>query len=172
MLKTNKKKKLLIMLFILLLLLLLFKPTTWLGVRIYQGARITVNLHITVDGSPTTVSTDSTTFSLINKKDRAVIKDRANDYDNYFYPLRIETKNENNIPLNIEVRHWNWWEVVKSDLYIDINTATNSYTTYEEYQYTAESQPPMVFYYISKKEEPKQTLESIEEININAGCKG
>ena len=138
---------------------------SWLNTRAYQGNRITINMHVTIDGKEANISSDS--HFLKHRDGYTVLKDRANSYDTYKYPLIIEGENTR-IPLNITVNHWNWWEIVESDLYIDIDTKSNTYTIYENYGFTAE----YPVYHWETEKEPEQTVNGIEHIDEYAGCKG
>ena len=140
-------------------------------VRAYTGDRITLNMHVKVDGKPAEVTNKKLDFCLSNHDGCTVLKDRANMYDTFEYPILIKNGGKD-IPLNITVNHWNWWEIVESDLYIDIDSKAEEYTVNEEYEYTAESQSVPVVYYIAKEKEPTETVSGIESIDIYAGCKG
>lgn len=165
-------------------------PSSWLGTRSYKGDRITVNMYITVDGKKAQItknddteyilhmnndseynpySYDDNKYNLHMYDDRTVLTARANDYNTYGYFMLIN----GNIPLNITARHWNWWEITKSNLYIDIDTKNNSYTVYENYKYTKESAVAnSAVYSIDEVEEPKETFKGIESIDVNIGPKG
>ena len=143
----------------------------WWSVRAYAGDRIVVNMHITVNGKPAEVVNGKSNYKLSKHDSYTSLKERANEYDTFEYPLLIKS-DDVTIPLNITVNHWNWWEIVESDLYIDIDTKTKAYTVYEEYEYTAEAQVAPVYYYISHENEPKETIKGIDVINAYAGCKG
>ena len=178
--KNNKKRKWILIVASVLIVVIVIpiivikgvfgsKPNAdWLSVRAYQGDRITVNLHITIDGEPATVKKNGIGFNLNNNDDFQTLTDRANDYNDYEYSLIIANENSKDIPLNIKVRHWNWWEIVESDLYIDIDTKTQSYKTHETYCYTAENP----IYHYEKVSEQEQTVRGIESIKEYAGCKG
>lgn len=141
---------------------------SWFSVRAYQGDRITINLHITVDGEPAKLKKKGTGFHLKSNNGFHTLTDRANDYGNYEYPFIIKCNDGKSIPLNIVVNHWDWWQIVESDLYIDIDTKANSYKTHEIYCYTAENP----IYHYKNGTEPEQIVEGIENIEIYAGCKG
>lgn len=140
-------------------------PSDWLGTRLYQGQRLVIQLHITVDGEPAEVSkNDNWVYFLYSSDDVAVISARADSYETYEYSVLINDE----IPLNITARHWNWWEITRSDVFLDIDTKTDTYTVYENYSYTAESPT----YHIEKVSEPKETFEGTEAINVSIGPKG
>ena len=139
----------------------------YFSVRAYKGDRITVNMHITVDGKPVEVISDEEEQRLTYIDGCTTLKALANSYDTYEYSLRIKADNSF-IPLNITARHWNWWEITESDLFIDIDTATNTFTVSENYKYTAE----LPYYHIECVSEPKQTFEGIESIPVSVGPKG
>ena len=177
----NKKHKLIIIVAVVLIVIIVspviviksvlgFKPqdASWLNVRAYQGNRITVNLYVTVDGEPAKLTKNGIGFNLENNDGFQTLTDRANDYNTYKYSLKISSDKSKSIPLNITVNHWNWWEIVESDLYIDIDTKTQSYKTHETYCYTAENP----IYHYKKASEQEQTVEGIESIEVYAGCKG
>ena len=178
--KNNKKRKWILIVAIILIVVIIIPiivikgvfgskaNADWLSVRAYQGDRITVNLHVTIDGEPATVKENGIGFNLNNNDDFQTLTDRANDYNNYEYSLIIANENSKDIPLNITVRHWNWWEIVESDLYIDIDTKTQSYKTHETYCYTAENP----IYHYEKVSEQEHTVEGSESIEVYAGCKG
>ena len=175
----NKKRKWLIIsgiIIAIILIILIFvksvfglKPddASWLNVRAYQGNRITVNMHITIDGAPANLKQNGIGYTLKSNDGFQTLTDRANDYNTYDYSLIINN-NDKSIPLHITVNHWNWWEIVESDLYIDIDTKSNSYKTHETYRYTAE----YPIYHYETESESEQTIEGIENIEIYAGCKG
>ena len=142
---------------------------SWLSTRTYAGNRITIHLHITVDGEPAGMINNSELYhyKLIGKNDCYTISDRANEYDNYEYYLLITDKS-NTIPLHITVNHWNWWEILESDLYIDIDTKNNTYTTSEKYGFSAES--PVYHWETGEKTVQKHKLTG--GIDIYAGNKG
>lgn len=141
---------------------------SWWNTRSYMGDRITVNMHITVDGMQAEFIDDSyKSFSLILKDGYTELTDRANEYDTYEYKLKIKN-NDGNIPLIIIANHWNWWEITESDLYIDIDTKSGTYTTYEEYGYTAENPT----YHWKKVKEAKETHKGLNTINVYIGPKG
>lgn|GEM_PF-6207103 len=179
--KNNKKRKRIIIVAVVLIVIIVspviviksifgFKPddASWLNVRTYQGNRITVNLYVTVDGEPAKLIKNGIGYNLKNNDGSQTLADRANDYNTYEYSLKINSGKGKSIPLNITVNHWNWWEIVESDLYIDIDTKSNSYKTHETYRYTAE----YPIYHYETESEPEQTIEGIESIEISAGCKG
>ena len=179
--KNNKKRKWILIVAIILIVVIIIpimvikgvfgsKPNAdWLSIRAYQGDRITVNLHVTIDGEPATVKENGIGFNLNNNDDGfQTLTDRANDYNTYKYSLTIVNENGELIPLSITVNHWNWWEIVESDLYIDIDTKTQSYKTHETYCYTAENP----IYHYEKASEPEQTVTGIKSIEEYAGCKG
>lgn len=140
-------------------------PSDWLGTRLYQGQRIVIHLHITVDGEPANISkNDNMLYLLIPSNDGAVISARANSYDVYEYSVLIN----NEISLGITARHFNWWEIIRSDLFIDINTETDSYTVYENYSYTAESP----IYHIENECESKEYFVGLDSIDVSIGPKG
>ena len=177
--ETRKKKRIIIATVVLMIVIILpvlviksvfgFQPddASWFNVRAYQGNRITVNLYVTVDGNPAKLTKNGIGFHLESNDGFHTLTDRANEYNTYEYALTIHHTGRS-IPLLITVNHWNWWEIVESDLYIDIDTKTNTYKTHETYRYTAES--PL--YHYEKEAEPEQTAEGIESIEIRAGCKG
>ena len=140
----------------------------WLGFRLYNGDRITVNMHITVNGESAKVINNKNEFDLTYKENYTTLSAKANRYDNYEYDLLIENGDNEKIPLNITVCHWDWWEITRSDLYIDIDTKTKSYNTHERYITTSEN--PL--YHISIKTEPNRKLNYNGKIEINAGSKG
>ncbi|MBR2278597.1 MAG: hypothetical protein IJ872_05200 [Eubacterium sp.] len=144
---------------------------SWWSTRSYMGDRITVNMHITVDGMQAEFIDDTDdvnkSFSLKRKDGYTKFTDRANEYDTYKYALKIKT-HDGVIPLNITANHWNWWEITESDLYIDIDTKSGTYTTYEEYGYTAEN--PTYHWKIVK--EAKETHKGLNTINVYIGPKG
>ena len=179
--KNNKIRKRIIIVAVVLIVIIItpviviksvlgFKPqdASWLNVRAYQGNRITVNLHVTMDEKPAKLKKNGIGFNLKNNDGFQTLTDRANDYDTYEYSLKINRDNGQFIPLNITVNHWDWWQIVESDLYIDIDTKTNSYKTHETYRYTAENP----IYHYETESEPEQTVEGIESIEEYAGCKG
>lgn len=140
-------------------------PSSYLGTRLYQGQRIAVQLNITVDGESANISkNDEEAYSLINSDDVFKLSAKADSYDTYEYSLLINDE----IPLHITARHWNWWEIIRSKLYIDINTQTNSYTVFEEYYYTAE----LPNYHIQNVTEPKESFDLNREIYVSIGPKG
>ena len=175
----SKKRKWIIIAVVMLIVIILpiiviksvlgFKPNAdWLSVRAYQGDRVTVNLHITVDGEPAKVTKNGFGFNLKKNEDFQTLTDRANEYNDYEYAMLIENYNGNSIPLKVTVRHWDWWQIVESDLYIDIDTKTSSYKTHETYCFTAENPT----YHYKKVTEPEKTVKGIESIDEYAGCKG
>ena len=138
---------------------------TWLGTRLYQGDRIKVNLYIAVDGKSAEISKNDTMTYKIKKGDGCyTISHRANDYDNYEYSLLINEK----IPLNLCGNHWNWWQITRSNLYIDIDTKAKTYTYYEEYSYTEENP----YYHIEEGKEKKEIINGIDSIYEYFGPKG
>ena len=139
----------------------------YFSVRAYKGDRITVNMHITVDGKPAKVISDEENYRLSYKDGCTTLKALANSYDTYEYSLRIKN-GSSFIPLNITAHHWNWWEITQSDLFIDVDTVAKTFTVSENYKYTAE-QP---YYHIKYVSEPKETFEDIDSINILVGPKG
>ena len=147
------------------------KILNYYTVRAYTGDRITINMHVTVDGKPVETVSDKRNMRLDFNGSYTELKDRAASYDTYEYPMIINSR-DRGIPLNITVRHWNWWEIIESDLYIDIDTDSNTYTTHEEYKYTAESQSIPVYYYIKHESSPEETFGGIESIDISAGYRG
>jgi hypothetical protein len=144
-----------------------FDVNSYLGVRLYPGSRITVNLYVTVDGESVNVTKDDNTYFLIDNGDYSTIKDRANDYDTYTYNMYI-----NDIPFYVTVRHWNWWEILKCDLYIDIDTQSNSYTTYQTYTITEESDICGTNYHTESYDTEKETYNDLDCINVSAGYLG
>ena len=146
---------------------------SWFSVRAYRGDRITVNLHLTIDGEkPDVEISEDSGFRLYNDEKETVLKALADSYDTYECSLFLKGKGKS-IPLKLIVRHWNWWEIIESDLYIDIDTKTNSYTTYEIYRYTAETDDfGNINYHYKTEKKPKETIEGIENIEISAGYKG
>ena len=147
------------------------KVVNYWTVRAYTGDRISINMLVTVDGKPAEVVNNKQEYRLKYNGETTTLKDHASNYDTYEYPLLIKYKN-GDIPLNITVNHWNWWEIVESNLYIDIDTKSNTYTTHEKYKYTAEAHASPVYYYISHECEPEETFSYIDSINLYAGCKG
>lgn len=179
--KNNKIRKRIIIVAVVLIVIIVspvivvksvfgFKPqdASWINVRAYQGNRITVNLYVTIDGEPAKLTKSGSGFKLENNDGFQTLTDRANDYNTYEYSLKVNSDNGQSIPLNITVNHWDWWQIVESDLYIDIVTKTNSYKTHETYRYTTESP----IYHYETETEAEQTNEGIESIEIFAGCKG
>lgn len=164
-----KKKKLIIILSLLLIVLIvtiprLIMPHSWIGTRIYQGNRITINLHIDVDGKVANITKTNSGFQLKTTDYGAIIFDRANNYDTYQYDLLIN----NSIPVTIKANHWNWWEITKSDVYISIDTNSGTYTISEDYRYTKE-QPT---YHIEKIHEDKIVVDRIDSVLFYIGPKG
>lgn len=140
--------------------------SSWFGARVYQGSRITVYLHITVDGEPAKITAsknDSFKF-LEESKNCMVIKARANEKNLFEYPVAVN----NAILLTVSALHLNWWEITVSNLYIDIDTEKNTYTAYETYSYVSENPK----YHIEKCEEESKTVNGIDSINIRIGPKG
>lgn len=142
-----------------------YMPFTWLGTRVYAGSRIICNIHITVDGEKANISkNDSFLYILLDKNYGEKLVDRANEYNTFKYKLKINNEND----LIITANHWNWWEITRSDLYIDIDTNSNTYTAYEEYKYTAE----LPCYHIQYENEEKQEYSFDNVVNISIGPKG
>jgi hypothetical protein len=152
---------------IFIVLLICFDVDSYLGVRLYQGSRITVNLYVTVDGKSVNVTEDENTDFLVDNGDYSTIKDRANDYATYTYNMYI-----NDIPFCVTVRHWNWWEILKCDLYVDIDTQSNSYTTYQTYTITEESDICGINYHTESYETEKETYNDLDCIDVSAGYLG
>ena len=165
---TKKRRIIISVIVIAFAATLLSQPAMWLCFRLYSGDRITINMHITVNGKPAKIINNKNDFDLIHKKDYTVLSAKADDYDNYEYDLLIENGDDKSIPLDITVCHWDWWEIMKSDLYIDIDTKTSTYKTHEKYMTTAEN--PL--YHISIRTEPEREIKIINKIEINAGSKG
>lgn len=108
-----------------------FIPTT-IGVRMYQGPRLTIQMHISVDGkSVDVIKTDESKAKLKNKGSFIVLTDRMNAGGEFIYRLKVK-----DIPITLDVYHYDWWEVIESNLYIDINTKDNTYTISENYLHT------------------------------------
>lgn len=138
----------------------------YFNVRAYTGDRVTVHCHVTVDGKPAIV-TYADGSKLSDENGMYTLAARANDYDVYEYALKIQSK-DISIPLKLTVKHWNWWEIMESDLYIDINTKDETYSTHESYGFTAE----FPIYHYKTATQAKKTVKGIQKIKVTSGPKG
>lgn len=145
-----------------IILLIIAFMCSGLVTRLYLGDRIKVNMYITVDGKSAEISkNDTMTYKIKKGNGCYTISHRANEYDTFEYSLLINEK----IPLNLCCNHWNWWEITRSNLYIDIDTKVKTYTYYEEYSYTS-------YYHIEEVKEKKEIINGIDSIYTNFGPKG
>lgn len=114
-----------------------------LAARAYTGNRIIVNIHARIDGKSVSVTkrsdlklseeeqyenaNDISTVS--SKEDYNVLKCPADCYGPHNFYLLVDNK----YPIVINMYQWNWWDIQRSDLYIDIDTKNNCMTYYDEY---------------------------------------
>ena len=155
-------KKIIVFLFCVILCIAL---TAVLYTRLYTGDRLTIDLYVTVDGEAGTIENAGEKYDLIDKKDHCVLKERANEYGPYDFSLIIVYGNNKSIPLTLKYYHYNWWEIIKSNLYIDINTENNSYTIREEYKYT----PDSFLCHFKKVAESSETINGFNTIETYIG---
>lgn len=118
--------------------------------RAYKGDRIIVNIHARIDGKSVSISKNSA-LKLTEEEQY----DYANDISTVsskddYYVLRCNTPYgygpynfyllvDNNYPIVINMYQFNWWDIQRSNLYIDIDTKNNSMTYYDEYTSLLES---------------------------------
>ena len=123
------------------LLFLQMKPPVlnWLTVRLYLGNRATVDMHVTVDGEAASVSRNGGDgFMLKGKAGEYTLTAKASDYDNYTYGLMIEGKNGDTYPIKLIYQHWNWWEILKDELTINVDSSSKAIIVNEKYNVTLE----------------------------------
>lgn len=161
----NRKIKFVILFALMIIISAVIMSNGYVGTRLYPGNRIKANLHINIDGKPVDVTkNDNRLYILAKRQYGATIKHRANIYNTFEYNLLIN----NDIPMTIYARHWNWWEITRSDVYIDIDTKSQAYTVRENYKYTKE----LPKYHIEKVQEEAETISGIDSIEIYVGPKG
>ena len=155
--KKTKKKVLIALLCVVLIFAIIFRilvgcfsytPRS-LFARAYQGDRVEINVYATVDGEPVEITKaknelndedeylygDYTLLSRLQQKDGYTkISCKAKSYGDYYIYLNIDDK----YPIAVTFYQFNWWNIQRSDLYIDYNTKTNEITSYENYTYLSE----------------------------------
>lgn len=160
----KKSKKTWVVIAFILAFIIIFRivssfnmPYSWLGVRLYVGDRNITNLHINVDGKPAkVVKADKGLYKLIPQKYGAKIVHKARNYDVYEYRMLINNK----YSLKLNYQHFNWWEILRTDIYIDIDTKSDAYKIIEKYKYTAES--PVYHIESGTKDTPSNNINYID----------
>ena len=122
------------------LIVLLIKPPflSWATVRLYLGDRMTVSLHVTVDGTDASVSRESGDYRLSGSPGDYTLSARANDKEAYEYTLSVKSKSGESFPVTVRYAHFNWWEIIEGDVTLEIDTETNRYKYHNTFTYTAE----------------------------------
>lgn len=134
--------------------------------RAYTGNRIVVNIHTTVDGKSVYVyknddlksaeeeyienANDISTIS--NKENYNVLKCLTYGYGPHDFYLLIDNK----YPIVINMYQYNWWDIQRSDLYIDIDTKNDTMTYYYEHTSLQEN---------GKKQKNKKDEVTVSDVN-------
>ncbi len=140
----------------------IFVPTL-IGAKLYQGPRIIVEMHISVDGkNAEVIKTDNTTAKLKTEDGLVTLTDRISDCGLFKYELEV-----NGIPVVFEGYHYEWWEVIESNLYLNIDTKNNTYTISENYFHT--EQDNFFFCHRETKKEYPRTYEGLDIIKTYIG---
>lgn len=152
------------------LIVLLIKPPflSWATVRLYLGDRTKINFHVASDGKPTSMTrSENGEYRLSGSPGSYTFSARTNDYAIYEYELMIDPGDGNMIPLSISYQHFNWWEIMEGEVYIDFNTENKNYSIKQEYKYTAD-EPDYHYETITK---PEMTLAVTGSIHLNLDCR-
>lgn len=116
--------------------------------RLYTGDRVVVNLYATVDGKPAKTVLDnpvdlSEEEFFENANDICTLKDKNNYtkinvntdlYGNGKIYLLLNEK----YPICLEYYQFNWWDIQRINVYVDINSNDNLITYHYDYSYLAE----------------------------------
>ncbi|MCM1113981.1 MAG: hypothetical protein NC397_00635 [Clostridium sp.] len=149
----------------------------------YYGDRITVNLYVTIDGEP--VKTEDIQVRMSNEiyvdnvyasKDNEENTIKVTDNGEYTsFSVKADSYGDYNMYADIAgcafhlfAYQWNWWDVQRCNLYIDIDTKRNEFKVSETYSHISEEDG----YKKIECSEP-ETVNEISAVNyITVGCKG
>lgn len=140
----------------------LFVPSL-VGAMLYRGPRLVVEIYVSVDGKNTAVKKADDTNSVVKNKDGYdVLTAKINECGYFEYKLDVD-----GMTVTLNGYHFEWWEVIESTLYLDINTEAQTYTVSENYFHTMQNN----FFFchrVTEKEYPR-TFEGLDDIKTNIG---
>lgn len=113
-----------------------FIPYSQLFAKIYSGNRISAELNIYVDGVAAKITkADDGDYLIEGTEYGAKLLHRANENDSYEYNLLVNSKYK----MKISAQHFNWWEIIKSTVYINIDSASASCFLTEKHSFTSDN---------------------------------
>lgn len=135
-----------------------------LGAKLYRGDRITADLHIYVDSVAAEITKeDDGDYEIIGTDSGVRLLQKTNEEKTYEYNLLINGKYK----MKFSIKRLNWWEVLNSDVTINIDSSTDSCFVSESYNYTTDN--PI---YRIKKGEYNETMYDVSEgIEMKVGYK-
>ena len=147
--KKKTKKDILItssIIFLLIVSLYTFSPRVIYYKFLYLDDRVKITTSVYVDGKKVEIDNDSLTIkgegigtiSSYNSKNGYYISFSGSEYSNYDINMKAD-----NYFFEITIAHWNWWDIFKIDLIINIDIKENTinyiskkYFIDEEHNYT------------------------------------
>ena len=129
----------------IILLFFIFTPR-WLYYRVlYIDDRVKITAKIYVDGEKMNIDEDLVTISGkgIGKKhvssgdDEIKISFKGNEYENYHINMKTEA-HHNDYYIDLLLQHWNWWDINRIDVVINIDTKENTISYSVENRFISE----------------------------------
>ncbi|MBR4671967.1 MAG: hypothetical protein IKO78_02045 [Bacilli bacterium] len=118
----------------------------WLYYRVlYLDDRVKITAKIYVDGEQMNIDEDFVTIGGkgIGKKhissgdDGIKISFKGNEYENYHINMKIEPYH-NDYYIDLLLQHWNWWDINRIDVVINIDTKENTISYSVENRFISE----------------------------------
>ncbi len=134
--------------------LFIFTPRKWYYRLLYLEDRVKVTTNIYVDGEKVDIDKNSIKITgegvgkkhITDNKEGFTISFRGKEYDNYHIYM-----NADDYDFDLLLQHWNWWDINRINLEININTKENTIT------YSVKNK------FISEQKDYREDINSLKE---------